>query len=40
MNEAGLAVLRIYEPDPSAALREDDPEGDVFRLRYRGDDRL
>ncbi len=35
-SENCLAVLRIYEPDPSAALKKENPESYSFRLKYPG----
>lgn len=35
-SENDLAVLRIYEPDPSAALKKENPESYSFRLKYPG----
>ena len=34
INEAGLAILRIYEPDPSIALKEYNAAYYSMRLRY------
>jgi hypothetical protein len=35
-SEAGLAVWRIHEPDPSPALKQDNPAAYSFRLKYPG----
>ena len=35
-SESGLALLRIHEPDPSAALQQENPVGYSFRLKYPG----
>jgi SAM-dependent methyltransferase len=35
-NEAGMAVLRIHEPDPSPALKQDNAGAYSFRLKYPG----
>jgi uncharacterized protein len=35
-SESGLAVFRIYEPDPSIALKKESPEAYSFRLKYPG----
>jgi SAM-dependent methyltransferase len=35
-SESGLAVSRIYEPDPDIGLKSDNSEAYSFRLRYPG----
>ncbi len=35
-SESGLAISRIYEPDPSAALKQEDPARYAIRLKYPG----
>jgi SAM-dependent methyltransferase len=35
-SESGLAVLRIYEPDPSVALQQENAGGFAFRMKYPG----
>jgi len=35
-SENGLAISRIYEPDPSPALQHENPPGYLFRLKYPG----
>lgn len=36
ISESGLAVLRIHEPDPSIALKQEDSKSYAFRLKYPG----
>lgn len=35
-SESGLAVLRIYEPDPSIVMKSENSKGYSFRRRYPG----
>ena len=36
INESGLAISRIYEPDPGVALKHDSVESYSFRMKYPG----
>ncbi len=35
-SESGLAVLRIHEPDPALALKQENADAYAFRLKYPG----